>query len=165
MLHGFPPIVSINSRVLILGSMPSVASLDAQQYYAHPRNAFWPIQQALWGISAQASYTQRVQVLQASGVAVWDVLAACKREGSLDSAIDSDSVKINDFKCFFDEYRHIKAVFFNGATAENYFKKYVLVKISLPALVLKRLPSTSPAHASLSFEKKLAQWQQIKNYV
>ena len=79
MLHGFPPIVSINSRVLILGSMPSVASLDAQQYYAHPRNAFWPIQQALWGISAQASYTQRVQVLQENGVAVWDVLAACKR--------------------------------------------------------------------------------------
>lgn len=162
MLQGFPPIVSVHSQVLILGSMPSLASLQAQQYYAHPRNAFWPIQQALWGIAAQASYAQRVQILQEKGVAVWDVLASCKREGSLDSAIEADSVMVNDFESFFVEYQQIKAVFFNGATAENYFKKYVLLK---PSLVFQRLPSTSPAHASLSFEQKLAKWQQIKHYV
>jgi hypoxanthine-DNA glycosylase len=162
MLQGFPPIASDHSHVLILGSMPSVASLQAQQYYAHPRNAFWPIQQALWGIADQASYEERVQILQAKGVAVWDVLASCKREGSLDSAIDADSVVVNDFESFFVEYQQIKAIFFNGATAENYFKKYVLLK---PSLVFQRLPSTSPAHASLSFEQKLAKWQSIKDYV
>ena len=162
MLQGFPPIASAHSHVLILGSMPSLASLQAQQYYAHPRNAFWPIQQALWGIADQASYAQRVQILQAKGVAVWDVLASCKREGSLYSGIDADSVVVNDFEGFFAEYQQIKAIFFNGATAENYFKKYVLLK---PSLVFQRLPSTSPAHASLSFEQKLAKWQQIKHYV
>ena len=162
MLQGFPAIASAHSQVLILGSMPSLASLQAQQYYAHPRNAFWPIQQALWGIADQASYAQRVQILQAKGVAVWDVLASCKREGSLDRAIEGDSVVVNDFKSFFAEYQQMKAIFFNGATAENYFKKYVLLK---PSLVFQRLPSTSPAHASLSFEQKLAKWQQIKHYV
>jgi len=159
-LYSFPPLANADSRMLILGSMPGKASLAAQQYYAHPRNAFWKIMASLFQFSEQAEYATRVHALLKANIAVWDVLHSCERPGSLDSSIVEDSIVANDFAHFFRHHRQIKQVFFNGGKAESAFKKYVLP--TLPrnhSPTFLRLPSTSPAHAALSFEKKLMAWR------
>lgn len=161
----FPPIAGDKATVLILGSMPGVASLEAQQYYAHPRNAFWPIMADLFDLETDWPYQKRCEHLVQSGVAVWDTLKACHRPGSLDQHIDPSSIEANDFMSFLDQHTSISSIFFNGTKAEQVFVRYVLPKLKLERdLNLTRLPSTSPAHASLSFEQKLEAWQQIKNY-
>jgi TDG/mug DNA glycosylase family protein len=161
MLKAFPPVAAPDARVLILGSMPGVASLRAARYYAHPRNAFWPVMAALTGVPAQAPYTERLAGLMRSGIALWDVLHACEREGSLDAAIvDATSVP-NDFAAFFREHPGVKAVFFNGAKAEQSFRRQVLGRQAIPeGLALMRLPSTSPAHAGMALERKQAVWRE-----
>ncbi len=154
-LQGFPPLTAPEVRTLILGNMPGVASLDAHQYYAHPRNAFWPIMGTLFGFDPAADYDERVAALTGAGVAVWDVLKYCRRVGSLDSAVEPDSMVANDFGVFYAEYPAITHVYFNGAAAQrNYLR---LVTLPKPGA---RLPSTSPAHTA-SFEVKLAAWRQI----
>jgi len=156
---GFPPITNPNASTLILGSMPGVASLAAQQYYAHPRNAFWVIIEAVFGIDKTLAYSQRVQALQQTPVAVWDVLQQCDRSGSLDSAIKTDSRYPNDFVKFFGEHVHIKTVVFNGGEAEKSFRQTVLPTLaSVPALTLLRAPSTSPAY-TLALAEKITQWR------
>jgi len=147
--------------VLILGSMPGKASLTAQQYYAHPRNAFWRIMGDLVGAGPALSYAERLQKLGEAGVALWDVIAACERPGSLDADIVNESVRGNDFAGFFAVHRSITRVFFNGATAELYFRRHVLPGLAGWSLPTRRLPSTSPAHATLSYEAKLAAWSVI----
>jgi TDG/mug DNA glycosylase family protein len=166
-IAGFAPIVSGNAKVLILGSMPSVASLARQQYYGHPKNAFWPIMGALFGAAPELCYQQRKEILMANGIAVWDVLQGCNRLGSLDSNIKLASIKINDFADFYAEYKFIEQVFFNGAMAEKLYKKYVLPTLaqSFSCLEYQRLPSTSPAHASLRLEEKIEAWKVIKRHV
>ncbi|MDD5411831.1 MAG: DNA-deoxyinosine glycosylase [Methylobacter sp.] len=166
-IAGFTPIVSGNAKVLILGSMPSVASLARQQYYGHPKNAFWPIMGALFGAAPELCYQQRKEILMANGIAVWDVLQGCNRLGSLDSNIKLASIKINDFADFYAEYKFIEQVFFNGAMAEKLYKKYVLPTLdqSFSYLEYQRLPSTSPAHASLRLEEKIEAWKVIKRHV
>lgn len=166
-ITGFAPIVSGNAKVLILGSMPSVASLARQQYYGHPKNAFWPIMGALFGAAPELCYQQRKEILMANGIAVWDVLQGCNRLGSLDSNIKLASIKINDFADFYAEYKFIEQVFFNGAMAEKLYKKYVLPTLdqSFSYLEYQRLPSTSPAHASLRLEEKIEAWKVIKRHV
>lgn len=161
--YSFPPIVGIEPRILILGSMPGVASLQAQQYYAHPRNAFWPLMAELFGIDRNAPYDQRCDELAACGVAVWDVLKACHRPGSLDQHIDPSTIEANDFAAFLAEHNSIEAIFFNGGKAEQVFRRYALPKLS-NATTLIKLPSTSPAHAALGFEQKLWAWQIISDY-
>jgi hypoxanthine-DNA glycosylase len=134
-------------------------SLRAGQYYAHPRNAFWPIMGDLFGASPSLDYLARTEVLKTAGIALWDVLASCVRMGSLDSAITGESIMANDFPGFIQAHSGIDRIFFNGATAEKYFHKAVL---DLPAdrtLSFYRLPSTSPAHAALSYAQKLAAWR------
>lgn len=143
--------------------MPGAASLAAGQYYAHPRNAFWPIMGALFGAGPELPYADRLQRLNAAGVALWDVIAACERAGSLDSAIAADSVEANDFARLFRACPHIEQVFFNGSAAETAFRRHVQGRIALPALRFTRLPSTSPAHAARGFEAKLAAWQAVKD--
>jgi hypoxanthine-DNA glycosylase len=123
-VESFRPIVSEASKVLILGSMPGVASLKVGQYYAHPRNAFWPIASALFGADPALPYQERVARLQAAGVALWDSLQACTRPGSLDRSITQ--AVANDFASFFAEYPAITQVFFNGAMAEQTFRRRVL---------------------------------------
>ena len=159
-VRGFPPISQPDARILILGSMPSLESLARRQYYAHPRNAFWPILCALLGIEAD-SYELRVEQVMKKGVAIWDVLQTCFRSGSLDSAIDDRTVVANDFQTFFRDHSRIEGVFFNGAKAETVYRKHVLPTLSgVPAaLHLQRLPSTSPAHAGMTLEQKKAAWQ------
>jgi hypoxanthine-DNA glycosylase len=159
-IEGFPPLVRPGAHVLVLGSMPSRESLARRQYYAHPRNAFWPIMTRLFGLQA-SDYGKRAAELTARGVAVWDVLHACTRPGSLDSAIDDSSIVTNDFAAFFTAHPDIRRVFFNGAKAESVYRRRVLPTLRGPAadLPLHRLPSTSPAHASLDLEGKISAWR------
>jgi len=158
-IQGFAPISRPDARVLVLGSMPGVASLRARQYYGHPRNAFWPIMGGLFGFDAQAPYAQRVAALLARRVAVWDVLAACERDGSLDAAIDAQSMQVNDFAGFFRAHPHVVRVCFNGATAHAVFRKLALPELEqVRQLDLLRLPSTSPAHAGMALADKRAAW-------
>ena len=117
--HGFPPVAAPGARVLILGSMPGQASLRAAEYYAHERNAFWRIMGDLLGAGLDLPYAQRLEKLTAAGVALWDVIAACERAGSLDADIVGHSVVPNDFAAFFAAHRSIARVFFNGAAAET----------------------------------------------
>ena len=161
-VHGFPPIARDDARLLILGTMPSRASLAASRYYAHPRNAFWPILTGLLQLDAP-DYAARAAAVKARGIAIWDVLQACFRSGSLDSAIDESSVVPNDFAGFYRRHPLIRRVFFNGARAESLYRRHVLPCLQEPAatLPLQRLPSTSPAHAGMSLEQKAAAWRAI----
>lgn len=161
-IRSFPAIAAPNAKVLILGSMPGKASLQANQYYAHPRNAFWPIMGKLFGAGPQAPYAQRVRVLKRAGVAVWDVLASCTRGSSLDSDIDEDSIVTNDFAAFFGAHPRIERVYFNGTKAETSFRRHVLPRLAANRLRFERLPSTSPANASWSPERKLRAWRIVR---
>lgn len=161
--YSFKPIINESARIIILGSMPGIKSLTEQQYYAHPQNAFWRIMAALFDFEAHAEYEQRLGHLQASGVALWDVLHSCKREGSLDSMIQLETQVANNFNALFQVYPNIQAVFFNGAKAESYFKRHIFPSLAQHQLQFARLPSTSPAHASLSFDAKLDAWRAIKS--
>ncbi len=161
-IFSFPPIATPQSHTLILGSMPGVISLQKQQYYAHPRNAFWPIMGELLRFDPQSPYPQRTVALQNARIALWDVLQSCRREGSLDTDIDQDSIVPNDFARFLAAHRHIERIFFNGATAETIFRRRVLPEFKDQGeWQLLRLPSTSPAHAALSVAAKAQSWQII----
>lgn len=159
-ISSFAPIANTSAKVLILGSMPGVASLAAHQYYAHQRNAFWYIMAQLLDFALDASYPVRCQQLMHHHIALWDVLAHCDRAGSLDSAILRQSEQANDFVGFLQDHPGIKTVFFNGHKAQQVFNR--AVKPYLPDLAFLdyvRLPSTSPAMASLSKESKLLHWR------
>lgn len=160
-VRSFPPIDNRAARVLVLGSMPGTASLAAGEYYAHPRNLFWPIMGALVGADPALPYAERVARLAAAGIALWDVLESCVRPGSLDSAIDDASAEPNDFATFFAQHPRIGHVFFNGAKAEQVFRRRVLGQVPLPPLQLQRLPSTSPAHAGRTLAQKLDAWRVV----
>ncbi|MDT5259964.1 MAG: hypothetical protein QOD10_5044 [Mycobacterium sp.] len=157
LLRGFPPVVDDDARVLILGSFPSALSLAAHQYYANPRNAFWPIAGELFGFEANAPYQKRLAALRSHGVALWDVLRRCRRAGSADSAIDPKSLVVNDFAQLFADYPGIARVYFNGAKAAELYRR-----LADPAerVDYRRLPSTSPAHV-MPPGAKLAAWQAI----
>jgi len=158
-IRSFPPIGAPDAALLILGSMPGRASLLANQYYAHPRNAFWPIMGELFGAGPDIPYARRVRVLKHAGIAVWDVLASCTRGSSLDADIDEESIVPNDFASFFRAHPRVQRVFFNGAKAEASFRRYVLRGLAATTLHLERLPSTSPANASWSQARKLRAWR------
>ena len=163
--RSFPPLANAQARVLILGSMPGQASLAATQYYAHARNAFWPIMGALVGAGPELPYPQRLQRLQAAGIALWDVLAECERPGSLDAAIVAASVRANDFAGLLPELPALRAIAFNGSAAEQAFCRHVLPALPGLRVDLLGLPSTSPAHAARSLAQKLAEWQRLLNYL
>ena len=166
MVTGFPPIASDDAEILILGSIPSVKSLEESQYYGHPRNAFWYIMGKLLGFAPSLDYEKRKAFLIKHKIALLDVLKGCEREGSLDSAIKNDSMEINDFDTFFKSHPNIRRVFFNGIKAETEFRKRVLPELKEKHLDIefKRLPSTSPAMASLTKSAKLAEWKVVLNH-
>lgn len=159
----FLPIANSNAKVLILGSMPGEESLRLQQYYAHPRNLFWPIMGSLLAFDFHIPYYNRVNELKKNNIALWDVMKKCEREGSLDSKIKNDTIEENNFNSFFNKHPKIKYVFFNGSKAEQEFNKRVLPHLqNREKYLFKKLPSTSPAMAMLSFEQKLEHWCVIK---
>jgi double-stranded uracil-DNA glycosylase len=160
-VQSFAPLEDQWASVLILGSMPGVASLRAGEYYAHPRNAFWAIMGQLLGFDSGLSYAERVRCLTSAGIAVWDVLASCQRTGSGDAEIDDSTITVNDFAAFFREHPQVRSVFFNGVKAQACFRREALPQLQIPDVAFQRLPSTSPANASYSFEKKLAAWSVI----
>lgn len=161
-IHSFPPLVAAGCTRLVVGTMPGKASLAAQQYYAHPRNAFWPIVEQLLGIPRALAYAERTQRLAAAGVAVWDVLKACTRSSSLDADIVTDSMVPNDLAGFVTDYPSIRRIYCNGAAAEQILRRHGLP--SLPARIsITRLPSTSPANARLTLDQKAIAWQELAN--
>jgi len=164
-IRGFAPLLGIDPRVLILGSMPSVASLDRQEYYGKPQNAFWSIMGELFGAGPELEYGERVDKLTAAGIAVWDVLAACVRPGSLDSAIVAGSEEINDFVTLLAQFPQVGHIFFNGRKAEQLFRRVVLpqVQVVRPGLHFISLPSTSPAMAALSRAEKMQRWRAVRD--
>jgi hypoxanthine-DNA glycosylase len=160
LLHGFPPVIDDNARTLILGSFPSAQSLAARQYYANPRNAFWPITSELFGFDANSPYESRLAALQSHGVALWDVLHKCRRIGSADSAIDPKSRVINNFTELFANYPTTTQVYFNGAKATELYRRLAGTRDLAEQFHFQRLPSTSPAHV-MRPGAKLAAWQAI----
>ncbi len=154
-LLGLPPVLSRQTRLLVLGSFPGVASLQAQQYYAHPRNQFWPILAALWGLDFSGlSYPQRIAETRRRGLGLWDVYASCERVGSLDSKIEA--AMPNDLAGLRRRAPKLSAVAHNGAESARSSK--LSAALGVPVF---RLPSTSPANASWTFERKLAAWQAV----
>lgn len=160
MIYGFGPIADANSRVLILGSMPSEASLAKGEYYGHSRNAFWPLISELLREAYVSSYEARKAMLLRHGVALWDVVAACEREGSSDAAIKN--VLPNDFSSFFAAHHQVRRIFFNGAKAFELYKKHI--GFSYEGISYDRLGSTSPAHA-VSFQRRMADWKRLTEYL
>jgi len=160
-IQSFPPIADKNARTLILGSIPGTASLAAGEYYAHPRNQFWPIMAELLGTGLLISYHSKTKALIDANIALWDVMQSCYRPGSLDAAIDKDSIVANDFSTFFNHHSRINRVFFNGAAAEQAFRRLVLPTLNLTAITFCKLPSTSPAHAAMNLQQKLDAWQRV----
>ncbi len=158
-LQGLAPVATRNARVLVLGSMPGAVSLGAARYYAHPQNRFWPIMGELVGAHPALPYEARLARLRAAGIALWDVLERCEREGSLDSAIRDDTAQANDFAAFFGKHRRIRTVLFNGAKAEAAYGR-LAPPLEAFGASSRRLPSTSPANASVAPAAKLAAWRE-----
>jgi TDG/mug DNA glycosylase family protein len=167
-VQSFPPILCPEPKVLILGSMPGRRSLEMHQYYAHPNNIFWRVMKELCNASLELPYSERIAALQNAGIALWDVLQACDREGSLDGNIRKESEVANDLPGLIAEYRSIQAIGFNGSKACMVFRRLVLPRLNrkiADQLVLHPLPSTSPANAGKTFEDKLRQWRVIDQYL
>lgn len=157
--NSFAPIAQDDARILILGSLPGVKSLQHQQYYAHPQNSFWRILEQLFDMPSNASYAERCQQLMHNRVALWDVCQSAQRAGSLDSAIQAQSVIANDISGLLEQCALIEKIALNGNTALQLFKRHI--QLQRPVQIIA-LPSTSPANARQRFEDKLAAWRQIK---
>jgi double-stranded uracil-DNA glycosylase len=154
-LYGLAPLVSTRTRLLILGSFPSAASLKAQQYYAHPRNQFWKVMSILLDQDIYTQeYSARCERILCSSVVIWDVYAACEREGSLDSAIEKPV--LNDFATLLKRYPNIEAAVHNGGESARNRKH-----LDALGLIVHQLPSTSPANASWSLQRKVQAWRTV----
>lgn len=157
--RGFPPVVGAIPRVLVLGSLPGRASLEAQQYYAQPRNAFWTIMDSLCGAGPGLDYPARLDALTDAGIALWDVLHEATRPGSLDSSIVAASQRTNDVAGLVAHHETIGLVAFNGQKAAEIFRRRIGSTLTRSDFAIAVLPSTSPAYASLTREDKLKRWR------
>lgn len=157
----FEAVAGPDARVLILGTLPGAASLACGQYYAQPRNAFWKIMGELVGGMPTLPYTERLQRLVDRRIALWDVCAVAGRRGSADAAIRSSTVRPNDFAGFLRLHEAVEPICFNGVKAGGLYRRLVLPRLEAPASDICQvvLPSTSPAHAAMSFENKLTEWR------
>lgn len=167
LLRGLAPQVDGQARVLVLGSMPGAASLHQAQYYAHPRNRFWPLMAALCGVDAQLDYPQRIARLQQAGIGLWDVIGQCRRTGSLDTAIVRGSEVVNPLAPLMRTLPQLQVIACNGAAAHAAFRRWVQPELppALAGLPLLALPSTSPANAAWSLPRLLEQWRQLQPWL
>ena len=156
---GFAPMAAPSAKVLVLGSLPGEESLRRGEYYANPRNVFWRIVESLFSIPKEMAYAERVRKLNEVGVALWDVCAAATRPGSLDLSIRRGTEVPNDFAAFLAAHQQVKLICFNGAKAAALFREHVRLKDTVRCL---DLPSTSPAHAAMSFDEKVKRWDVIR---
>ena len=156
---GFPPIAGRDATVLILGSMPSQTSLRETQYYAHPRNRFWPLMANLLGFSPHLDYADRCKQMILHHIAVWDVIAEAERPGSMDASLVADSIRCNDFTGFLQSQPNIRRILCNGSTAYRLFHQQAARDVREAALEVFRLPSTSPANAAWSLERLVEAWR------
>jgi len=163
LLKGFAPIAGEDATVLILGSMPGIASLQSQFYYAHPANAFWRLLADCFDESLPLDQAACVDFLLRHRIALWDVVHACRRNGSLDSSIERDSVVPNDIPGFLLQHAQVSRLFFNGGAAEQLFRRHVAKAVNalVPGLHCQRLPSSSAANASWNYARKLAAWRTV----
>lgn len=164
----FAPIVGRAPRVLVLGSMPGVRSLAEQRYYAHPHNRFWRVMAEVCGLDADAPYARRVAQLKRCGIALWDVLAHCERSGSLDGAIVRESEVPNDVAGLLAAQCSIRAVALNGGKAAQAYARHVVPVLDdavRARVTVLKLPSTSPANASVPVARKVAAWREIGRYL
>ncbi len=167
MPRGFGPVIGVKPRVLVLGSLPGRDSVLRQQYYAHERNAFWPIMERLFGIDRNMEYECRLEEIVARGIAIWDVLASADREGSLDSAIVAHTEVANDVASLLAANPGISTVILNGSKAAALYRRYVAREVEDRGLFLRvvQVPSTSPANARYDFEHKLEAWSVLAEAV
>lgn len=156
-IYSFPSISNKESKILVLGTMPGIVSLEVNQYYGHPRNAFWKLLFMLFEQPFSMDYEVRKKLALTNGIAIWDVLQACERKGSLDSAIKQEIP--NDFELFFKEHPNIECIVFNGQKAAQFFKKYVKGADGYKQITV---PSTSPANAGIAWEQKLKEWEVLR---
>lgn len=157
---GFPPSIDADCHTLILGSMPGVASLKQQQYYAHPQNRFWPLMARLLGeASVPSAYAGRLHMLLRHHIALWDSIGTCKRDGSLDSAIKNEQG--NDFSALLKNYPAIRTICFNGGKSAQAFRRYNKTLLSRDDLAFHALPSTSPANARWRMEMLAEEWSKV----
>jgi hypoxanthine-DNA glycosylase len=168
-LEGFPPILGPTPRVLVLGSMPSAASLREGQYYGHPRNAFWPIMARLFDWPDDwrddLSYPARCAALAERGIALWDVIGRCAREGSADAAIEADTIVVNPIDALIADHPSLTAVLLNGGTAAREFNRRIRPRLAALGREIPQyqLPSTSPAMARLSLPDKVEAWRLLRD--
>ena len=157
----FDAVAGPDARLLILGSLPGTVSLARGEYYAQPRNAFWPIMGELVGAAPTLDYKERVRRMVRARLALWDVCARATRKGSLDTAILAASVVPNDIGSFLGSHPGIRMICFNGTKAADLFRRFVVPQLGPEGLTVRRvtLPSTSPAHAGMPFQKKLQAWR------
>ena len=160
---GLPPVVDVHTRVLVLGSLPSQRSIELQQYYGNARNAFWRIMGAIADAGAEHPYPERLQRLRSAGIGLWDVLAAAVRPGSLDARIELASAQTNDFQRLLSDCPSIRCIGLNGKTAARLFRRdrQAMQAVADRRIELADLPSTSPAHAAMSFDEKCRQWSAV----
>ena len=157
--HPFPPLYNNNSRILILGSFPSVKSREQNFFYGHPQNRFWKVISAICGTNEPVSVEEKKKLLFENGIALWDVIASCDIVGSSDSSIKN--VVANDISEILTN-ADSREIYVNGKTAEKYYNKYTKNSVSVSAVCL---PSTSPANAAWSVERLVDTWMQIKKYI
>jgi TDG/mug DNA glycosylase family protein len=160
-VYSFPAVVADDARVLILGSMPGIASLDAHQYYAHPRNQFWGILERIHGLETPQTYDQRLRMLRDQQLALWDVLHSCVRPGSLDASIEHHTAQPNALMELLRATPSILRICCNGGTAHMALRRYFgqALMSELPQIDIQLLPSTSPANAGWTFARKLVAWR------
>ena len=158
-IHNIPPVYDKNSRILILGSFPSVKSREAEFFYGHPQNRFWRVLASVIGVETPQTIEERREFLLSRGIAVWDVIASCEIEGSADNTIRA--VQPNDISAILSS-ADIRAIFVNGRTSEKYYDKYIKQTVGREAILL---PSTSPANAAVSLDALTDAWGVIKEYI
>jgi double-stranded uracil-DNA glycosylase len=159
--YSFAAVARADARTLVLGSMPGAASLAAGEYYAHPQNQFWPIMDAICGAGRALPYAMRLERLETSWIALWDVLESCVRPGSLDSAIEASSAEPNDIPALLRSHGKITRICCNGGKAHHELLRHFGPELArdFPHVTVLRLPSTSPAHASMPLAAKLSAWR------